>query len=500
MIARLALTVPLVACGGTSDGAKPGGGTSTRATPAAPAELAMPALGVDAVRKLNYVYGDGAKDYAKVTAALKATPRDWAAVRAAAEATLAKDADHLDARWALGKALANTGEPDLATTALTAALAGDWLAWGPGLADDPDLAAYLATPPGQALTALSTKMGAAVKAAIASEPLILARRSTWKAPKPGTSYAATRGELYAVDLASKRYLRVTHTDHTLAGFVRAPSGELLLAGFSQAQVPPSAKAMTEAPLLTRAWVRAFSPTTLSDASARASVGKARTIWVGYGAGEQIVVETAAASGRWNPGKITSYVVDRSTGKLTKGPGGARLEPSLQLALDDVGPASAPTFPADLDAKLADKLAAVVDVDERGAPRLAAVAASPTGAWLAFASATDPCAKGDDAPKPSLYVADAKTGTYKHVLTAASRFGLQWIDADRLLYEDGTGGLRVFDAAAGRETGKLGERAGMALGALAPSAAPLCRTEPVVDDPDAVDDVPTDEGDAPAATP
>ena len=125
----------------------------------------------------------------------------------------------------------------------------------------------------------------------------------------------------------------------------------------------------------------------------------------------------------------------------------------------------------------------------------------TAARIAFASATDPCATGDAAAKPSIYVGDAKTGAYKHVLTADSRFRAQWIDDDRLIYEDGAGGLRIYDAAAGRELGKLAERAGLALATLAPTAAPLCTTEPVVDDPTAVDELPPEEPPAaPAADP
>ena len=83
-----------------------------------------------------------------------------------------------------------------------------------------------------------------------------------------------------------------------------------------------------------------------------------------------------------------------------------------------------------------------------------------------------------------------------MLTADSRFRARWIDDDRLIYEDGSGGLRIFDAAAGRESGKLGERAGLALDTLPPTAAPLCRSEPIVDDPDAVDELPPELSDLP----
>lgn len=494
------------ACGSKKDG--PGAGSGSAPTgPAAVAPLAVPPLGVDAVKRFNYTYGPAAKDYDKVIAAYKATPRDWAAIKTAAAATLAKDPDHLDARWALGEAAAATGDPAGAADALLTALAADWLRWGPGLTADPDLATFLATPHGKALVDASTALGAAVDQALAAQPLVLARRSGWKLPKPGTSYAATRGELYAYDLDQKRYLRVTHTDHTLAAALRAPSGELLLVGFTQAQVADPAKApkgAAAAPLLTRSWVSAWSPKDHAVTSVQAAIPKARFVWAGYGPGEQVVAMTATASGRWTPGAFTTYVVDRATGKLTKTASAALDGTHLQMSLDDVALIEPAGWPADLAPAVADQLAAVVEADERGAPMLESVALSPGGARLAFATATDPCAKGDDAAKPSLYVADAKAGTYKHVLTAASRFGLQWLDDARLLYEDGAGALRVYDAALGREIGKLSERAGLAVHALAPSAAPLCQTEPPVDDPTAVDELPPEEGagdpTGPATTP
>ncbi len=508
----LTLALASSACGG--DKKSNGGAAAGSGSAATPVPQVLPQLGVNEVKRFNYVYGPAAKEYEKVVAAYKATPRDWAAIKAAAEATLAKDGDHLDARWALGEARANTGEPTKALESLLMPLAADWLRWGPGLAQDPDLASFLTTGQGKALLDTSTALGAAVDRALASQPLILARRSGWKLPKPGTGYAATRGELYAYDLDQKRFLRVTHTDHTLAAALRSPSGELLLAGFTQALVADPAKVAAvgsgraagaaAAPLLTRSWVSAWSPKDKTVTSVQAAVPKARFVWAGYGPGEQVVVVTATAAGRWAPGVQTSYVVDRTTGKLTKTAGATPAGPQVELSLDDVVVVEPTTWPAGLDPAVVDKLAAVVAIDDHGAPRLETVAPSPGGGRLAFATATDPCVKDDAAAQPSLYVADAKAGTYKHVLTAASRFGVQWIDDDRLLYEDGTGALRLYNAALGHETGKIVERAGLALRALAPSAAPLCQTEPPVDDPTAIDDLPTEEPPAdpvgPATTP
>ena len=467
------------ACGGKKSDGPAGQGTGSGTGTAAAAPLPVPPLGVDAVKRFNYVYGPAQKDYEKVTAALKAKARDWAAIKAACEATLAKDADHLDARWWLGVALAQTGDGAGAATALAAALAGDWLRWGPGLEADADLTAFLATPPGQAVKALSATLRGQVADALATQPLILARRSGWKAPKPGTGYAATRGELYAYDVAAKRYLRVTHTDHSLAGYLRGPSAELLLVGFSQAEVPDPAKApKTAAPLLTRSWVSAWSPTDFTETSPSAKIGKARLVTVGYGPGEQILVATAPATGRWSTGPATTFVVDRGTGKLTKAPLEKLASPALAMTLEDVVVDGGAAWPAELDPAIADKLRAALGAT----PTLASLAVSPGKGRIAFAGATDPCA----------------TGAYKHVLTADSRFRARWIDDVRLIYEDGSGGLRIFDAAAGRESGKLGERAGLALDTLPPTAAPLCRSEPIVDDPDAVDELPPEVPDVGAA--
>ena len=104
--------------------------------------------------------------------------------------------------------------------------------------------------------------------------------------------------------------------------------------------------------------------------------------------------------------------------------------------------------------------------------------SPNGARVAFAVWADPCS---DNAKPTLYVADAKTGDLKHVLTAGSRFDVRWLGDDQLLYEDGGGGLRLWDAGTGREIGKVPEGkpgGGVALAGLSASPAPICHAEPL----------------------
>jgi hypothetical protein len=498
--------IGLAACGGDkkSGGGGSGTGTGTATGSAALPAITAPPLGIESVKDMNYVYGAGAKEYEKAVKAYKAQPRDWAAVRAACEEAIKKDAKHLEAHWVLGEAIAQAGDNAAAVEHLATALAGDWRRWGPQLEKDPELSALLATPHGQALVEQSNTWKAEFAAKVAAGPLVLARRTTFKMPGVGTQAASTRGELYAYDGQSKRFVRVTHTGHELAAWVRSPSGdEILLTGFDKVEMPDPKKVKDAPPLLARSWVTTFSLRDLADTSALANIGKARVVKAGYGPGDQIVVTTAPAAGRWGAGTETVYVVDRSSGKLAKQKGVAIEGAHVEMTFDEVRVvgASATAMPAELPADLVAKLTPI-QKDASGAPMLSLALLSPGKTRLAFATATDPCADAEEAAKPSIYVADAKTGAFKHVLTASSRFAAAWNGDDQLVYEDGSGGLRIYDAAAGREVAKVSERAGMALWALSPTAAPLCRKEPIADtvEPDdgSEGEMPPEE--SPATTP
>lgn len=482
----VALLIAAAACGSDKKPDGTGTGSGTAATPPPPT-LAVPALGVEAPKRFNYPYDAGAKEYEKLLKVYKATPRDWAAVQAAAEATLQKDAGHLDARWVLGEALAQTDDGAGAAGNLATALAADWLRWGPGLDKDPELAGFLGKPHGQALLALHATVKAQFASTVKASPLVLARRSTFKMPRPGTSFASTRGELYAYDLEGKRFLRLTHTDHQVAAMLRSPGGdELLLAGFDKAELPDPKKSADAPPLLARSWIQSFSLAQLADTSARATVGKARAVTAWYGPGDQIVVATTPAAGRWGLGKPTYFVLDRSTGKLTK----TQAEPStpvLELTFDEVAlrgeGQTAP--PKGLDPGAMARLMSDGGgpIAAGAGPTISSFSVAPGQGRIAFATATDPCNDADDAAKPTLYVADGTGAGIKHVLTASSRFAAQWLDDTRVVYEDGSGGLRIYDAAAGREIGKIAGGLGLALRALSPTVAPLCRKEPIVAEPD-----------------
>jgi hypothetical protein len=450
------------------------------------AKLTMPPIGVDAVKKMNYVYGDASKLHAKCVDAYK--KKDWAATQAACEAVLAKDAGHLDAERVLATALAQQGNFEGTTPHLVNALAGDFLRWGPKLPEDKELADYLASPHGKALIALHLEMKAKVEQAIAKGVWVIGRRSTFKWPAKSGG-ATTRGELYAWTEDDRRFLRITHTDHQLAAWLPAPTGdEIALIGYDKAELPDAKdpKAKTVAPTI-RAWVQTIDGKTFEPRGKRAVFKAARAVSVTWGPGGQLLVTTMKAQGRWGMQPGQTFSIDETTGKTAKtkpaqDPASGKVMVSLDESVASAGAGGLKLTPSTQDPSLISEITfsstnKTIGIPQSGVADGNVPRANPSGSRVAFAAWADPCS--DDA-KPTLYVADAKTGDLKHVLTAGSRFNVRWLTDDRLLYEDGTGGLRVWDAATGREADKVADKAGFALAGLSASPAPICHAEPLAD--------------------
>lgn len=449
--------------------------------------LTMPPLGVDAVKKMNYVHGDGAKAYGKAVEAYKKKEKDWAAIKTACEEALAKDPGHLEAHRVLGTALAQTGDHAAAAEHLALALAGDFLRWGPRLPEDEELTEFLASPHGRGLLDLHLKMKAEVEKKIGTGVWLIGRRSTFK--WPGKSGAAsTRGELYAWDEDSKRYLQLSHTSHQLAAWLPSPSGdEIALVGYDKVELPDAKKAKTAPPLI-RAWVETRDPKTFELRTKRATFNKVRAVAVYFGPGGQLLVDTLAPAGRWATAPGATWSIDAATGKTSKS--SAKQDPESGRAvvnLDETivsGAARGLKLTPASDAALITEItiastSRTISLPESGLGDASVPRANPSGTRVAFATWMDPCGDADDA-KPSIYVADAKSGQLKHILTAPSRFNLRWLSDDRLIYEDDAGALRIWDATTGREALKLGDKAGFALAGLSPSSKPICRKEPLAD--------------------
>jgi hypothetical protein len=449
--------------------------------PAAP--LAMPALGVDQIKRFNFIAEAGASAHEKAVAAYR--KKDWASVRAQSEAALAKDPAHLGSQRLLAAALAQTGEPAAAVDHLVTAIAADYLLYEPTLADD-DLKGFMASPHGHSVAALASKIRDEYRRRIAGGLWLVGRRSAFRWPRElGVQPSTSRGELYAFDRESRQYLRLTHTEHQVAGFVRAASGaEVAVLGFDRIDRPKT-EAGDAPPLLARAWLQIYDAATWKPATPRVTLPAAREITLGYGAGDRLLVSTAQATGRWTVGEPALSSVDRTTGKLTKATGAPPV-PRIVLSIDEGHLVRIPdgivaAWAGDPPGAASIKTAAgkPIQVPESGVAAQPSIAVSPGGTHVAFATAVDPCAK--DAA-PSLYVADARTATYKHLLSAHSRFATRWLDANLLAYEDGGGAVRLWDATTGREAMRLDNKAGIALDVLSLAAAPLCKHAPPTIEP------------------
>lgn len=447
-----------------------------------PAPLALPVLGVDQIRRFNYPYEAGDAAHDKAVAAYR--KKDWPQVRAHAEAAVARDPMHLGSHRLLAAALAQTGEPAAAVDHLVAALAADYRQFAPTL-DDDDLKSFMASPHGQSVAALAARIRDEYARRIAAGLWLVGRRSPYRPPRErGVQFSTSRGEVYAFDRETRRYFRITHTEHQVAGFARpATGGEVALVGYDRIDRPkdnPDA-----APLIARPWIQVYTAGG-KPAWPRVVLPAAREIALGYAAGDQLLVSTAPATGRWSVGDATVSSVDRATGKLTRV---ATAAPATRVVVSfdeghvvrvPDGVVAAWTGDPPTTTSLKTPAGKPIPIPESGAAAQASIAVAPGGGHVAFATAVDPCAK--DAA-PSLYVADAATGTYKHLLSAHSRFATRWLDASVLAYEDGDGGIRLWDAATGRQTARLeartgGEdRAGLALDVLSHSAAPLCKQAP-----------------------
>lgn len=497
MIAAV-LAVTSCACGGKKNDAPRAKDDATSGPQVAP--LTVPPSGVDKIARMGFVYGDGWPSYDKAIAAK--AKKDAASARAFAEAAIAKDPYHLDAHRLLATLLAQAGEHAAVVDHLVTALADDYWRYGPTLAADEDLEDFLATPHGASVLALAQKIHDDYQKRIAAGVWLVGRRSTFKWPKDmGVQPATTRGELYAYDRETHRYLRLTHTDHKVAGFVRAPGGgEVAVLGFDKIDRPKTGPGEDAPATFVTAWVLVLDTAEWKPLGPKVMLPAARELAVGYGAGDQLLVSTAPANGRWGIGDPTIASVDKTTGKTTTVQA-AMPVPRIALTLDEGRVVRSPdgieaAWSGDPPVTSSFKAGgAPIAIPESGAAAQASVAVGPGGARVVFATAVDPCAKD---LAPSLYVGDAKKGTVKHLLTARSRFTNRWIDATTLAYEDGEGAIRLWDATTGREAQKLDNKVGIALDVLSLAPAPLCKAAPPAVDEgsgSAEEPLPPEEGSA-----
>jgi hypothetical protein len=518
-----AIAILSASCGKKSQQAKPSDGSGSSRVSVAP--IALPVMGVDALKAFNFVYDAGAPAYQKAIAAYKATPRDWTVVQTQCEAALAKDPRHLDAHRLLASALAQQGKTSDATEHLLLVFAADWSKYGATYSSDADLAALRATPHGAALTELVTKLDASFRDLSQKGLWVIGRRSTFKMPAKvaanGSGWTTSRGEIYAFDQDSKRFLRLTHTDHQVAAFVRSNNNEVAVLTFDKVEMPagkdgavvipdaPTGKGKNAkpaqpvlAPSIGRSYIQVYDAATMATIGPKAQLPVAREIWLGYGAGDQLLVKLSSATSRWQVTGGDQFAVDKTTGKLIATSAAPLYSIKFNIDEGESSYSSAGFETADP----VDEVSASALISSKSKQRIAmpdnanivvrSINAAPDGSRAAFATAIDACNKD---LAPSLYVADA-AGAVKHVLTSHSRFATRWLSASLLAYEDDDNGIRVWDAVTGREQFRIVERAGLALSVLSSQAKAVCKSAPIPPAAAGSDDIEVDPVEGAMPTP
>ncbi len=443
-----ALTLVVVlahaACGGgKSDDKTSSSKPDAIAGPIAP-PIAIPKSGVDRIERMNFQWGSpGSRDYAKavIAYAAKGKPRDWNAIKSFAEAALGKDPHHLGAHWLLSAALAQLGDHAAVVDHLVTAIAADFYNYGIKFATSEDLKPFLGTTHGSAVGELAVKIREDYKQRVAKGLLVVARRSPFRWPDKANPHdSSSRGEVYAYDRETRQYLRLTHTNDTVVGYVRSPTNELAILTYDRIdRAKPD-----DPPLIARAYVQ------LLDAADYRPIAKAtiddpvREIGLGY-TDDRLLVTTAPAAGRWGLGEATVWSFDKAKGKLAKATVSSPL-PRIAFTLEE---GRSIRVPEGVKATWAGDPPTAASLEAGGrtiVPKESGIA-TQTGValaakYLAYATAVDPCSK-DTAP--SLRVVDLEKGADLHLLSARSQFAPRWIDATTLAYEDGEGSIRLWDA-------------------------------------------------------
>jgi len=111
-----------------------------------------------------------------------------------------------------------------------------------------------------------------------------------------------------------------------------------------------------------------------------------------------------------------------------------------------------------------------------AARRASIAWAPDRKKVAFATQADACAEKPADRAAALYLVDVESGKLKHVSKGQAAFSARFLDPTTLAYADEEGGVRLYDAAAGRENGKLSTRGGVGLIGVGSQAGLLCMRE------------------------
>lgn len=212
--------------------------------------LPLAPMGASSLRDYAYSRGKGRASFSKALAVHRdSEPKDWAAIAEHCEAALAADPAHLEAHWYLGLARARAGQHAQVVEHLSAAIAGDFMRWGERSLSIKALSSFYETQSGRQFRDLVARYRLRFRELVAGGVLVVGRRGKpWYPKRAGKGSLNHRSEIYAYHRDSARYIRVSRTNGSLIGFLRAPTGtELAYVSYRAVWLPTDQPAPSAEP-------------------------------------------------------------------------------------------------------------------------------------------------------------------------------------------------------------------------------------------------------------
>jgi hypothetical protein len=396
--------------------------------------------------------------------ARKAEERDdWPTVVTTCTQALTADPGHLEASWLLAVGLAKLGKLDRVLEPLQQAAAGDFGKWGPASLELPALRGFLATPIGDGWRRRVEQDRARYVAAIARSVIVTAD-----------------GDLYAVELDTGRWYRLTRTAGAVIGALAVPAaGQIAYV----ARTRPRGKHELAVGVIDLARGKSSRPVPLATPgpiSVAYSAKPPAGLWIGSGA-------PRAAAWRQLDDDFRLHALPAKTPR----PAGPWLEVTAR------GSARLHALPPNVTADWDDQALAsairigtsnrVVSVPSPGLIDGNTATWSPDRVHLAFvAQLDDHCTAG--AVNTAVFVADASTGGTRELERAAGGVAVAWL-ADRKLAIAGDHGVAIRSL----DDGVTPIALDGATGLLIPRERPRCAPAETGDEPPSDEPEPAEAG-------
>lgn len=398
---------------------------------------------------------------------------DWAGVVAACEQALAADPVHLEASWLYAVGLAKLGKFDQVLAPLSRAAGGDFSKWGQASLELPGMQGFLATPAGVAWRRRVEQDRRRFAEAIARAVIVTAG-----------------GEVYGVELAPRRWYRLTRSTGVVVGALAVPAAHrIAYVARTRRKAARGSTRELGIGVVDLLGVKTWLPIPLGAGpvaiaySARPPLG----LWIGTG---------AARAAQWR--QLDDEYRLHPLPPRTARPAGPWLEVTTRAVHLHALP---PDITADWDDQ---SLASAIRI---GTSNLVISVPSPglidgnTAAWspdrvrVAFvAQLDDHCAAG--AVNTAAVVADAATGRLRELERAAGGIALAWL-TERTLAIAGDRGVAVHSLDDGKTPIPIDGADGLIIPRERPRCAPPEPRDEAGEDPEpaeaAAGDEPTDAG-------